>query len=118
MKVLFMGTAEFAVPTLEAVVAAGHEVVGVYTQPDKAVGRKQILTPPPVKVCAEKYGFPVFQPVTLRDGSAEENIKTLWEKEIDGAQVKVCKYCNAALKNIARVEARKAKPAEETPAEA
>ena len=77
MKVLFMGTPEFAVPTLEAVVAAGHEVVGVYTQPDKAVGRKQILTPPPVKVCAEKYGFPIFQPVTLRDGSAEENIKTL-----------------------------------------
>ena len=77
MKVLFMGTPEFAVPTLEAVVAAGHEVVGVYTQPDKAVGRKQVLTPPPVKVCAEKYGFPVFQPVTLRDGSAEENIKTL-----------------------------------------
>ena len=77
MKVLFMGTPEFAGPTLEAVVAAGHEVVGVYTQPDKAVGRKQVLTPPPVKVCAEKYGFPVFQPVTLRDGSAEENIKTL-----------------------------------------
>ncbi len=77
MKVLFMGTPEFAVPTLEAVVAAGHTVVGVYTQPDKAVGRKQILTPPPVKVCAEKYGFPVFQPVTLRDGSAEENIKSL-----------------------------------------
>ena len=48
----------------------------------------------------------------------KENIKTLWEKEIDGAQVKVCKYCNAALKNIARVEARKTKPAEETPAEA
>ena len=77
MKVLFMGTPEFAVPTLEAVVAAGHEVVGVYTQPDKAVGRKQVLTPPPVKGCAVKYGFPVFQPVTLRDGSAEENIKTL-----------------------------------------
>ena len=48
----------------------------------------------------------------------KENIKPLWEKEIDGAKVKVCKYCNAALKNIARVEARKAKPAEETPAEA
>ena len=77
MKVLFMGTPEFAVPTLEAIVAAGHTVVGVYTQPDKAVGRKQILTPPPVKVCAEKYGFPVFQPVTLRDGAAEENIKSL-----------------------------------------
>lgn len=55
-----------------------------------------------------------------------ENVKVLYEKEIDGAQVKVCKYCNAALKNIARVEARKAKPAveesapaaEEAPAEA
>lgn len=46
-----------------------------------------------------------------------ENVKTLYEKEIDGATVKVCKYCNAALKNKARVDARKAKPAvEETPA--
>lgn len=51
----------------------------------------------------------------------KENIKILYEKEIDGATVKVCKYCNAALKNIARVEARKAKPAEvssDAPAEA
>ena len=51
----------------------------------------------------------------------KENIKILYEKEIDGATVKVCKYCNAALKNIARGEARKAKPAEassDAPAEA
>lgn len=51
----------------------------------------------------------------------KENIKILYEKEIDGATVKVCKYCNAALKNIARVEARKAKPVEassDAPAEA
>lgn len=51
----------------------------------------------------------------------KENIKILYEKEIDGATVKVCKYCNAALKNIARVKARKAKPAEassDAPAEA
>ena len=51
----------------------------------------------------------------------KENIKILYEKEIDGATVKVCKYCNAALKNIARVEARKSKPAEassDAPAEA
>ena len=47
-----------------------------------------------------------------------ENIKVLYEKEIDGAAAKICKYCNAALKNIARVEARKAKPAAEAPAEA
>ncbi len=77
MKIVFMGTPEFAVPTLEALIAAGHNIVGAYTQPDKAVGRKQILTPPPVKVCAEKHGIPVFQPVTLRDGGAEENIKSL-----------------------------------------
>ena len=72
-----MGTPEFAVPTLEALVASSHSVIGVYTQPDKAVGRKQILTPPPVKVCAQKYNIPVFQPNTLRDGQAEENIKSL-----------------------------------------
>lgn len=77
MKILFMGTPEFAVPTLEALIEAGHTLVGVYTQPDKAVGRKQILTPPPVKVCAEKHGIPVFQPTTLKNGEAESNIKAL-----------------------------------------
>lgn len=77
MKILFMGTPEFAVPTLEILVNSRHNVIGVYTQPDKAVGRKQILTPPPVKTCALKYGIPVFQPVTLKDGEAESNIKAL-----------------------------------------
>lgn len=77
MKIIFMGTPEFAVPTLKAVVEAGHEVVGVYTQTDKAVGRKQIMTPPPVKVCATELGIPVFQPETLRDGEAEQNIRSL-----------------------------------------
>ena len=77
MKIVFMGTPEFAVPTLEALIAAGHEIAGVYTQTDKAVGRKQILTPPPVKVCAEKHGIPVYQPQTLRDGSAEADIKSM-----------------------------------------
>lgn len=48
----------------------------------------------------------------------KENIKVLYEKEIDGAAAKICKYCNAALKNIARVEARKAKPTADTPADA
>ena len=77
MKIVFMGTPEFAVPTLKAVVEAGHEVVGVYTQTDKAVGRKQIMTPPPVKVCATELGIPVFQPETLKDGEAEQNIRSL-----------------------------------------
>ena len=60
MKIVFMGTPDYAVKTLEALINAGHTVAAVFAQPDKPVGRKQILTPPPVKVCAEKYGIPVF----------------------------------------------------------
>lgn len=77
MRVFFMGTPDFAVPCLEAVVRGGHEVVGVFTREDKPVGRKQILTPPPVKVCAESHGIPVFQPKKLRDGTAAEIIRGL-----------------------------------------
>ena len=77
MRVVFMGTPEFAVPTLEELIDAGHSVVGVFTQPDKAVGRKQIITPPPVKVCATKHNIPVFQPNTLKTAEAEELIKGL-----------------------------------------
>ena len=72
-----MGTPDFAVPTLKALISAGHSVVGVFTQPDKPVGRKQILTPPPVKVEAEKNGIKVFQPTTLKDGAAYEILKEL-----------------------------------------
>ena len=66
MKILFMGTPEFAVPTLKALNESEHEVVGAFTQPDKAVGRKQIITPPPVKVYATENSIKVFQPTTLR----------------------------------------------------
>ncbi len=76
MKIVFMGTPDFAVSTLCAV-ADKHEVVGVFTQPDKFVGRKQILTPPPVKVKALELGVPVYQPTTLRDGEALEILKQL-----------------------------------------
>lgn len=72
-----MGTPDFAVPTLKALLSAGHSIVGVFTQPDKPVGRKQILTPPPVKVEAEKNGIKVFQPTTLKDGEAYEILKEL-----------------------------------------
>lgn len=72
-----MGTPDFAVPTLKALISAGHSVVGVFTQPDKPVGRKQILTPPPVKVEAEKNGIQVFQPTTLKNGEAYEILKEL-----------------------------------------
>ena len=77
MKLVFMGTPDYAVKTLEALISAGHNVTAVFAQPDKPVGRKQILTPPPVKVCAEKHGITVYQPNTLRDGKAEEILKEI-----------------------------------------
>ncbi len=77
MKIVFMGTPDYAVKTLEALVDAGHEVVAVFAQPDKPVGRKRILTAPPVKVCAENLGIPVFQPETLRDGVAAEKLEEI-----------------------------------------
>ncbi len=78
MRILFMGTPDFAVYSLEALIKSqNHEVIGVFTQTDKLVGRKQILTPPPVKIKAEEYSIPVFQPQTLKDGSALEIIKNL-----------------------------------------
>lgn len=76
MNIVFMGTPDFAVPALESLIKR-HNVLGVFSQPDKPVGRKRILTPPQVKVCAEKYNIPVFQPNTLKDGNALDIIKKL-----------------------------------------
>ncbi|GAB6935855.1 methionyl-tRNA formyltransferase [Calditerricola yamamurae] len=69
-RIVFMGTPDFAVPSLEGLLAAGYDVVAVVTQPDRPKGRKQILTPPPVKVRAQAAGIPVLQPQKLRDPSA------------------------------------------------
>ena len=77
MRIVFMGTPSIAVGTLEALLKADHEVVGVFTQPDKPVGRKQILTPPPVKVFAEENGIPVYQPRTVKNGEALDILKDL-----------------------------------------
>lgn len=77
MKIVFMGTPDFAVDCLEALVASGHEVAAVFSQPDKPQGRKQILTPPDVKVCAQKYNIPVYQPNTLKDGSSTAILKEI-----------------------------------------
>ena len=77
MKLVFMGTPDYAVNTLEALISAGHNVAAVFAQPDKPVGRKHIITPPPVKVCAENHGITVYQPNTLRDGKAEEILKEI-----------------------------------------
>lgn len=76
MNVVFMGTPDFAVPSLENI-AEVHNVQAVFTQPDKPVGRKMVLTPPDVKVCAEKLGIPVYQPVKLKDSDSYEIIKEL-----------------------------------------
>jgi len=63
-KVIFMGTPSFAVPILQALIDDENiEIVGVVTQPDRKVGRKQTLTPPPIKELAIKYNLPVYQPV-------------------------------------------------------
>ncbi len=77
MKVVFMGTPDFAVPCLEKLIEYGCEVVGVFTQPDKPVGRKRVITPPAVKVCAQNHGIEVYQPEKMRDGTALEIIKNL-----------------------------------------
>lgn len=66
MRLIFMGTPGIAVPALEALVAAGHDVAAVLTQPDRPVGRKQVLQQPEVKVAAERLGIPVHQPVKVR----------------------------------------------------
>ena len=74
MKILFAGTPEFAVAPLKALYAE-HEIVGVFTQPDRKAGRGKKLTPPPVKVFAEQCGINVYQPTSLKD--QQENIASL-----------------------------------------
>ena len=80
MRVIFMGTPDFAVGTLEAIIEAGHEVVLVVTQPDKPKGRSGALQFPPVKECAIAHGIEVFQPTKIR---LEENVEYLRKYEAD-----------------------------------
>ena len=77
MRIVFMGTPDFAVDCLQALVQNRHEVLLVISQPDKPQGRKMVLTPPAVKVCAQQLGLPTYQPTTLRDGEAAERIRAL-----------------------------------------
>lgn len=69
MRIVFMGTPDFAVPCLQRLLEDGHEVPAVFTQPDKPVGRHAVLTPPPVKQLALSRGIPVYQPTKMRDGT-------------------------------------------------
>ena len=77
MRIVFMGTPEFAVPSLEVSIGAGYEVVGAVTQPDRPVGRKGKLTPPPVKVCAQQHGIPVLQFERIRRPEGREALEAL-----------------------------------------
>lgn len=80
MKIVFMGTPEFAVPCLKALAESGEEVAAVFTQPDKPKGRGYKLTPPPVKVYALSRNIPVYQPASMKKGEdAEKAYSTLAE---------------------------------------
>lgn len=77
MRIAFMGTPDFSVDCLKALIQSKHEVVGVFCQPDKPVGRKQILTAPDVKVEALKHSLEVYQPVSLRNGKGVEILQQI-----------------------------------------
>lgn len=77
MNILFMGTPDFAVPSLQALIDAGHHICGVFTQPDKPKNRGMKLLPPPVKVVALAHDIPVFQPVSVKDGQTDQIIREL-----------------------------------------
>ena len=83
MKLIFAGTPEFAAQALSAIVAAGHEVALVLTQPDRPAGRGMALQPSAVKKVALEHGIEVFQPLTLKDGEAQAKISAV------GAEVMV-----------------------------
>ncbi|MET3318498.1 UNVERIFIED_ORG: methionyl-tRNA formyltransferase [Peribacillus simplex] len=76
-KIIFMGTPDFSVPVLKRILDEGYDVIAVVTQPDRPVGRKKVLTPPPVKVEAEKQGIPVYQPEKIREKEDLEKIISL-----------------------------------------
>ncbi len=75
MKIVFMGTPDFAVGALEALIQAGHQVTAVVTQPDKPKGRGKEMQITPVKACALKYNIPVFQPVKIKTPEAVEQLR-------------------------------------------
>ncbi len=76
MKIVFMGTPDFSVGALEALIQAGHEITAVVTQPDKPKGRGKEMQYPAVKECALKYGLPVFQPIKIKTPEAVAQLKT------------------------------------------
>jgi methionyl-tRNA formyltransferase len=77
MRIVFMGAGEIGVPTLQALLKSEHEVVGVVTQPDKPVGRSQLIEPPPIKKALSGTNIPVLQPARIKDRQAIEEIRAL-----------------------------------------
>ncbi len=77
MKIIFAGTPEFSVSVLTALINAGHNIVGIYCQPDRPKGRGRVLTPCPVKTQALEYNLPVLQPESLKDEEAQTELKNL-----------------------------------------
>ncbi len=77
MRIVFAGTPDFAVPALNALIASNHQLVGIYTQPDRPSGRGRKLTASPVKCVAEQSGIPVYQPVSLREADAIQQLRDL-----------------------------------------
>ena len=77
MRVVFMGTPDFAVPSLKKIIESGHQVVGVLTQPDKPKNRGMKLQPTPIKVVALEHEIPVYQPVSLKGDEAYDILTAL-----------------------------------------
>lgn len=77
MKIVFMGTPDFAVPSLQRLIDDGHEILAAYSQPDKPQGRHFVLTPPPVKVLAQQHHIPVYQPTTFKDADTQAQLAAL-----------------------------------------
>ncbi len=77
LKIVFAGTPEFAAVALQALLASRHKVIAAYTQPDRPAGRGRKLTPSPVKALALENGVPVFQPLSLKDAAAQQELAAL-----------------------------------------
>ena len=77
MKIAFMGTPDFAVKSLEQIIKDGHNVLAVYTKADAPKGRKMVLTPSDVKVCALEHNLTVYTPATFKDEAEVERLKAL-----------------------------------------
>lgn len=99
MKIVFMGTPDFSVPCLKAIADKEYEIPAVFTQPDKPKGRGYKMIPTPVKVCAQAYNIPVYQPLSLRKGEdAQKSLDIL--KEISPDVIIVVAYGQILPKEI------------------